>query len=207
MSCGGGGRNHRNDRPDSAEFAISLVIKNYYLSHKDEQGKREEGLEKLFAQMEGSAKTVFDKWADDPANFLEDGDKEIISVFLSFMHCRVPRNIQSINEMHVASIEKLWEEKTKTQNDPEALQKEYAQFVKSKLTNKEISFEEFCETMGRSLDDFEIKFDDKYNLAQSLLLVETIYPYLLSMNWSLCIAPPNKFFITNDAPLNIYITH
>jgi hypothetical protein len=179
----------------------TAVIGDFYISEKDKDGNKDERVEKLLGYIEGSIKPVLDNLVKNPSCW-DTGKKKDIAFFLALMHCRVPRTVEMIKEVHEAGLDKALEYIAETSTE-ETLRRDYKKFF-GENEDPRFTFNQFCDWVRNPKEFFQYTINEKHMLGSSFELIETFHTHLMSMNWSLCGAKGDSFFITCDAPLNIF---
>lgn len=183
----------------------TAVISDYYLSSPDKEGNEDQGMEKFFSVLEGMAKPIFDTWISDPSKWQED-DKLLIATFLSFMHTRAPRTIGAVKEIGTAGIDYCLSKLRDVAKDKEKSKKLYEGFCASEEGKDcKVSFEEFSQLMSDPLKYASIHINEKHAIGDSFLVSDTMFHILMSMHWGIAHIDEEHFFVTNDAPVNIFV--
>jgi hypothetical protein len=177
----------------------TAVIGDFYVSEKDDLGNKDARVEKCLSKIEGLISPVLEEIIRNPTHW-NIRDKEAIALFLSIMHCRIPRTVQIIREFHEALLDKASEHIAKTKTNKE-IEDDYKRFF---AKDNVISFEEFVDWNRNPKKHFSYIINEKHMLDFSFKHIDTFYAHLKSMNWCICSIKGNNFFITCDAPLNVF---
>lgn len=177
----------------------TAAIKNYY-RRLQEQG---------YSETEGRAKNVIDKWIRNPYGF-EKQDINVIAEFIAMSHARVPRSIMIARKLIKFAREKICEECKEKSKDKGLIEKSYAVFYKRTGNTNNVSLDEYSRYMtsymqGRKkCNEVENKILDDIIKSDSIGTEIFLLGYLLRSHWSFLIAEHNDYFLTCDAPVNIF---
>jgi len=159
-------------------------------------------MEQEFALLESVAKPILDRWQEDKAIPLPHEIPEI-AYFLALLHTRVPRAVGVAQEtslaIFLAEIEQLKE------NSEQA--KILWEKVVTDTGDDSLPFEKFREFLENPLANYKLEVNQKVALGISMKMAKVIAQDLLTMNWCLCTAPEPLFFLTCDAPVNVFSLH
>lgn len=188
--------------PARAQTPANTAAEGRLYSIDTPGGGSDDSLERLFARVESVAKPILDRWQCAGAR-PELPEVEEIAQFLGLMHCRVPRTIEQVKELGIACSLSALDDLRK---NPGQLLK----IVESWEGPREPpSVEGLQATLQAFLDAPEehsrLELNRKYALEMSLLSARAVVEQLLSMNWCLCDAPSDAFFLTGDSPVNIFV--
>ncbi len=177
------------------------VIGDYYLSHPDENGKKDKRMEEFLSQWEGKAKPIIEKWGNPPYQI----DKEeipIMALFLSFLHTRVPSSVNNVKDIHIAGVDHLLDGLKESLRTPEGQKREYERYLKNAEDETPLSLEEFVKMAAEYWEAVDIEVDEKYMVGWSLSVSEAICRSMKDMRWSIRSLKEGKFFVTSDTPLS-----
>jgi hypothetical protein len=160
-------------------------------------------MESFFADIEGKAKTILDRLCQTPSA-IENDEKETLAVFLSFSFCRVPRSVQTARELYELGLVRVLEIVKEQGQYKKSCQKLYDEIMKD-MDGKSISLEKFKDLTQNPHKYVKFQVNEKHVLGESLQLAETFFKCLMRMNWSVCTTVGNNFFITSDAPVNVFL--
>ena len=193
---------HKKDAASRKQPPINTtVIGDYYLSEPDKEGKKDKRGEEFLSIIEGLGKAVLDKIISDPFH-CDEKDKEAIAMFLAFTHCRSPRSIEAIKEIGEAQVNYLLDKLKERAKDPIEAKQMYERFAKSSnSSDAPISFEDFT----KMVSNIQVEVNEKHSIGDSLLSAEKVHLRLMQMNWCICIAKKDNFFVTSDAPLIVFL--
>ncbi len=180
---------------------INTAVEGHLYSFESPAGAKDDLLErKVFSPLEDAAKPIFDRW-QQAGTKPELEEIEHISVFLAFMHTRVPRTVEMAREMGMALYREMHRQLAK---NPAKLREIYDRFCETPGHSDLPSFEE----MGKYLLDpekhFHVEVNPKAALLQMIEFTEVMHTQLLQMNWCLCDAPRDSFFVTSDTPVTMF---
>ncbi len=166
----------------------------------DKNGQENDELEKMFSVVESQARPILNRWITKRVAITEQ-EKGPISEFLALMHLRVPRNLAAMKE----AGEKFTVEYFKKQaQDADKFNENYQRFLKDTGSKDDIPAEQIRQFILEPEKNYKLRMDRQYALLTTFAQIEPIYRELLSMNWSICEAPEGIFFITGDAPVNVF---
>jgi hypothetical protein len=127
-------------------------------------------------------------------------DIPVLSEFLALLHVRGPRMLEVTSEFLTAEAYHFAEHAAA---NPDLIR----QFIKEKgaemaASGKPIpNEEEFIASLRNAEDKFDIVVNREYALLKALRACVVITKILHQMNWCLCWAPKDTFFLTSDSPL------
>ena len=183
----------------------TTVIKDYYISEPDNKGGKNTQIEEFLSIIEGMTKPIFDKWLKKPTN-INMNDITIAALFLAFAYTRVPRTVEVVKEIVNVGVEKVIETMKIDAENQEGLRKQYEGFLKSHHGKDiHVSFEEFSELMADPTKYCSFKINEKHAVGRSLELVGGVHKLLMNMHWGIRYIKGDHFFITSDAPLNVFV--
>ncbi|MFH1259731.1 MAG: DUF4238 domain-containing protein [Elusimicrobiota bacterium] len=194
---------------DKNDFSIRMQGVNDTAVETDLYGE-DSSLENIFGEIESSAKPVFDKWIKNPESFAttSQNDFQKATVFMAFQETRATRSIDSVKEIMNTGLDVVLEKIRSTAGNPETMQKEYYRYTnycQGKGKPHNMSFAEFCAMCKDPRKDCTIEPNAKIALGHSLEITKHIAGEMEKLNWTLYIAKDNRFFITNDSPINIFL--
>ena len=130
--------------------------------------------------------------------------QKIIQVawFLAILHMRVPRMVEAVKEIGFAY---LLAEYQRLAEYPEKAAKSWQGFCGTIGEAEGFTWEQFQQFIKNPLKNFRIELNEKYALGMSMRNAINIWPHLLDLNWCLCLAPEREFFVTSDAPVNVFL--
>lgn len=178
----------------------TAVIGGFY-SIKTPAGEMDD-TEQEFSQLEAVAKPILDRWQEDKA-IPSPNEIAEIAYFLALLHTRVPRTAGMAQETGLAL---LLAELEQLKENPEQARDLWERFVKD-TGEDSLSLEKFLEFLENPFANYKIELNQKVALGMSMLTTGEIAQDLLNMNWCLCVAPEASFFLTCDAPVNVFSLH
>ncbi len=187
---------HRSQSPVN-----TTVIGDYYLSEADATGKKDARMERLLSDIEGKAKTILDSTCHKPSALRED-EIPALAIFLAFSYCRVPRSVSAVKEINEAGLERVLEIMSEEAQCKEKMQELYDKVAKGKT---DIPIEQFKELCKNPLKFVKFEINEKHALGDSFSMINPLYTCLMKMNWAVRISKNNNFFITSDAPVNVFL--
>lgn len=182
----------------------TTVISGYYILSEDTGDIKKDFLEDLLQKLEGEVKPIFDKWIASPAKFRKE-DMVKVTPFLAFMHCRVPRMVEAVKEIYKAGLDYCFEEMRAIASNPKKLKKDYKKYRKYIGNSKAMTFDEFADFTTNPTKYGEFEPNEKSATLTGFLATQNVSEELLQMNWRLCVSKGSHFFITSDAPLNVFV--
>ena len=172
---------------------INTAVKMHYYALEDDEGKKKTEIENLLSQIEGKTKPIIEKL--EIGKKISEEDKEILSMFVSFLMTRVPVFEKSENNCDIRFIEKMAD----------------MMFCDEKRTKSVMDQDE--RDTGRKLDispkelfNFHKSVPHGYKIHRNRSLMKMLHTsfviahYFRQMDWGLFHAPDNTSFITTDNP-------
>lgn len=156
---------------------------------------------KVFGPIESITKPIMDRWLKAHSRIRESEIPQMAN-FLAFIHTRVPRNIEVVREVGAAMAISLMKKLAK---NPQEIEKYLSHLEKEKGKDKIQSIEELQNILNNCEENFIVSMSKKPAMAMSLLLTDEVNRQLLDMNWCICRAPHDSFFITCDSPLVCFV--
>ena len=192
---------YKGDKYPKPQTPINTGIEKNLYNIKRENGSVDDSIEQALSIIEGTVSPIIDRLVNSNARLEEKYIPEF-ALFLSFMATRVPRSIEAAREIgKVYSIHLLKELGKK----PDELQELLDKAGEEIEIPKDFTVKEFQKHIGEFEDRYEISFDKKYATGISFLSTFPIFQELMNMNWCLCRAPSNFYFITSDFPLVCFV--
>jgi hypothetical protein len=184
-----------------AQLPKDTTVESHFHTFTRADGTRTDFLETELSKLEGVAKPILDRWRMPKAE-VQPRELAEVAYFLGVMHARVRRTVERTREMMgefaIWSMQQL-------ASDPERhrqLQEEFVQQTGTKLPPPE----EMLEVWKNPEKHFKISGNTKPALQLNFVtMMREVAQQLRTMNWCLCEAPRDTFFITCDAPLNIFL--
>ena len=177
------------------------IEKNLY-TVKQPDGTFDDSIEKsVLSPMEAIVNSKIKRLSEYNGRLKEE-DISDLSLFLSFMATRVPRNIEAAREMGAAYAQYELMELLK---NPDELENVLGQLKRNGEIEENVTVEYMQKTLDRFDERFKISFDKKWATGWSLLSVNKVYEELINMNWCLCRAPSKHYFITSDCPVVCFV--
>jgi len=172
---------------------INTAIEKDYYSFTDKNGEKNTNIEKILADVEGRIVPVINKIKSQEK--INDDDKGIMSLFLSFLNYRVPEFEKLSNEIAQKiskfTIQNLISSKEQATKWIENYKKDTG---KSFDVSSEILFE-YAQN-----PQFKITIDRNTTLRQMLDLSYKNTNWLYNLDWVIIRAPEKTSFITSDNP-------
>jgi len=89
--------------------------------------------------------------------------------------------------------------------DPEPLKQLWEDMRRNRRPPEGFTFEMFRESLMEFEQRFKLSLNPTVRMGLGLLQAKRMFPELLEMTWCLCRAPSDSFFITSDAPVNVFV--
>ena len=181
---------------------INTGIERHLYNLENPDGSVGDTLERqVFAPLDTAAKSVIDRLLRPRAR-LEESDLPKLAEFLSFMGTRVPRSIRAAQELgealacfHVSNLAEK----------PEEIRKLLSELKGQGKLFGELTVEELQKAIEGIDQDFKLSLNEKVSMLTSLVGAREIHEELLRMNWCLCCAHSDAFFICSDSPLVCFV--
>jgi len=181
---------------------INTAVESYFYSVDTPEGEKNNYIEEELSKVESTARPILAHWQNKGVR-PETPEILQIAVFLALMHTRVPRSVQAAKEIGEALMTAMFKERAE---DVEEMRKSWERFCDVHGNPETLTFEEVLE-FARSPEKsahFRLELNKKAALGLSMEQTMAVRDQLLEMNWCLCTAPSQSFFITSDTPLNIF---
>ena len=126
----------------------------------------------------------------------------LLAHFLALMYARVPRTIKAIAELReIDAFERL-----KWVADQPDLLRRFREERRERLGRDVQGEGELIDLLRNAEKHFRVEVDPKAALVDALKVAPSIAEFLYyRMNWCICRAPKNVFFITSDMPVCIFL--
>ena len=178
-------REYRRQKPRK------IAVIGHYYSYQDEDGTKDDSVEKVLSQFEGRAKPVIDKL--DRGERLDEIEHVDSAYFLALLVTRVPRHEREREEIVNLALKHITKQAFKS---VEAVQTYFAGTPHAMSDEQARSF-------------FKFVHEEQYNLKQSrneaisgmLEQARVVAHGLATMNWVVVHAPEDARFILSDAPV------
>lgn len=179
----------------------TCAINDYYVV--ENEGQKDATTEQIFSIMEGITKKTIDKIIATPTKS-DERDYLIMAVFLSVLHCRVPRTIEVIKEMYEVQLEKVLVEMKTTAADPQKLRDYYEKYCVDTGNPTGATLDDIKDLMSNPTKGVTIEPNEKHAMGHSFSIIQDMLNHLMEMDWSICAIKDNHFFVTSDTPLNVF---
>jgi len=166
----------------------------------DKQGQENDQLEKMFSILESQTRPILHRWITT-RTAIKPTEIGPVAEFLAVMYLRVPRNLAAIREFGGKFTMEYFKKKVQ---DAEWFKTSYERFVKSTGQKERMTAEEMRQIMLAPEKHYTLQLDRQYALLATFKQIMPIFEKLVSMSWSICEAPEGIFFITSDAPVNVF---
>jgi Protein of unknown function (DUF4238) len=189
-------------KPSQPRFQtpVNTVVKAHFYSFQKE-GKRHDLVEQMLAAAEAAATPIVAAW-QKPGIRPRAEDIPIMAEFLALMYTRVPRSLEAAREMigtiSIESLRILAERPGELESLLDRYKAETGQAGPS-------SAEELREDIRHFDERFKLEVGDRYPLALSFTIAPVVVQQMITMNWCICDAPSDAFFITGDCPLTSFV--
>jgi len=192
----------KNEKVFRSQTPINTGIQRNFYNLENPDGCIDDTLEReVFSPVESVSKPVIDRLLISHARLTEH-DIEGLAGFLAFMATRVPRSLRAAQEVGEALAVKNARELEKNPNEIKRMLNALQEQGK---IDAEFSVEETQKILQSADKDFKFTMNEKPAMLMSLLMTEDVHRQLLEMNWCLCRAPSNSYFICSDSPLVCFV--
>jgi len=183
--------------PARTQTPVNTAVEAHLYCSGSPETDAHDDLERLFSRLEAVAKPILDHW-QSPGVRPEESEVAEIAQFLGFMHTRVPGTAETVREVGLACSLRLLDD---LKDSPEELRRLAEEVGAPSAEALRVELEAFLKTPEEHL---RMKPDRPLALTVALLCTREVVEQLLNMNWCLCEAPADGFFVTSDTPLNIF---
>lgn len=193
---------YKGEKKPRTQTPVNTGIEKHLYNVKKGDGSFDDSVEKyLLSPMEGKVGPIIKRLIASESR-LENKDIPDLALFLSFMATRIPRSIQAAREVGETIIVYMMKDLL---NKPDEIQKLIDEAKQEGITGNDISAEVFKNHLNDFENRYKISFDKKYATGLSLFSSIAVLKELINMNWCLCRAPSNTYFITSDCPLVCFV--
>ncbi len=185
---------------EAKEYRKQLVkdtaIQGSYYTFRGSDGKKHIEIEECFSVIEGKTKPILDKL--DRREQINEEEKEILAIFISFQKTRVPEFEKLINESSEKMMKKMNQLIFSSEDRVAAMIQHYETGTgeKTKLQPKELI--DFIQK-----DRYIVKVPREHSLQAMLQQGQAFITYFLQMDWVFVWAPRKSAFITSDNPFSL----
>jgi hypothetical protein len=166
----------------------------------DKHGVENDQLERMFSGLESQTRPILNRWVTN-ATAIKRSEIGPVAEFLAVMHLRVPRNLAAIREFGGKFTMEYFKKKAQ---DAAWFNQSYERIVKSTGEPAKIPTEQMRQMMLSPEKHYKLQMDRQYALITTFNQLMPIFEELVSMSWSICEAPEGIFFVTSDAPVNVF---
>jgi hypothetical protein len=193
---------YKGEKVPRLQTPVNTGIEKHLYNVKRSDGSLNDSIEKyLLSPIEGKVGPIIKKLIATKSRLKNEGIFDL-ALFLSFMETRTPRSIQAATEVGEALSIYLLKDLV---NKPDEIQKLLEEARKEDIVGKNLTVEIFQNHLNELEARYKISFDRKYATGVSLMTSIAIFKELINMNWCLCRAPSNMYFITSDSPLVCFV--
>lgn len=154
--------------------------------------------QEVFQKLDGgSIGPIFKRWLQ-PHHRPEQSEIRDVALFLAYMHIRVPRNLDFINQLGVAALKMGLRALA---NNPSDLERQWRVFKESSGDPSIHQLDDMKAILEKPDEYIKVSMNPKYALAFSIKMTELFHETFVDLEWSLCDAPSGSFFITCDSPV------
>ncbi|MCH8029436.1 MAG: DUF4238 domain-containing protein [Candidatus Dadabacteria bacterium] len=170
----------------------TAVEKDFYtVVNKD--GEKNNEIEKILSNVESWAKPVIHKIeAREP---LSQDDRDLLSLFISFIKHRVPDFENFVNEFYEKTIKRVCQIMYSSEDNTRQILSKFEEETGEKLDGDPQDFMEFVKR-----DNYTLKMNRQLTLASMLNQSPDFANYLRQMEWVFTCAPENTSYVTTDNP-------
>ncbi|MFA5360131.1 MAG: DUF4238 domain-containing protein [Patescibacteria group bacterium] len=179
----------------------SVAAKNdlYILKNKD--GKKYEGLEEMFATLEGDCKPIIEKIINTEEINISDDEKVLMSYFIAFLYTRNLSHLEQQKNSHTALMKKVMQMNAQNKENFKKIL-EGSKYKINLDDDKEV--EDLRNSILNFDEHFKIKYSknsDDYFIANGMKVGMELVPYIFDKNWRLLISRGSRVFIISDNPV------
>jgi hypothetical protein len=187
-----------NDQVKIVSPRNAAVITYYYSFKNDKEDIDTNTIEDMMSMVEGEASPIFSKI--DNEKMLNDDDRKILSLFISFLRIRVPNFRQNIEASGSEVVKITMKRIASNEKYFNSLLEMY-----KKETGKSIDIP-LHELRDFALDDsrYKVEMDPIFSLSVGLNMVIELSEIIYKMRWNFLIAKDEYEFITSDNPIVIF---
>lgn len=182
------------------QTAVNTAVEGYFYSLEQPDGSRDHSVEKMLADVESATKPILDGWLTTDSRRLDREEVAQVAQFLALLHTRGPRNIDAIREMTVIFAQEQMKDLASHSAELQAMLDE----MKAE-EGTEWSLDEAIEALRTVEERVRLKIVNKYPLVASLQQTDAIVRELRSMYWSFGIVTGDKFYVTGDTPVCVFL--
>ena len=181
-----------------AQSPRDTAVESDYYSIATKAGKNVV-IEESLSKIETATAPILRRLQEAGQALLET-DIPVLSEFLALLHVRGPRMLEVTSEFLIAEAYHFFEHAAA---NPDLIR----QFIKEKgaemaARGKPIpNEEEFIAGLRNAEDKFDIVVNREHAVLKALTACVVVTNILHQMNWCLCWAPKDTFFLTSDSPL------
>lgn len=187
----------RGGPPRAQTPAITGFEKNLYTVPGDD-GCPSDALEtEVFGWLDGIACPILQRILE-PGERLTREEAGEVAVFLGYMHARVPRNIDVIQQLGDVMAQEVLGSLPK---DPQGARLLWDEYRENSGDHDAPPFEQMERYFKEPGKYFRVSMNPRHALAHSLASAKLFVLRMISMSWSILDAPDDEFFVTSDAPL------
>jgi hypothetical protein len=181
---------YRNQTPKN------IAVERDYYTVTDEKGEKKTDIEKFFSVIEGKASPVIQNV--NARNYISTMERDILSIFVSFLKVRVPDFEKSNDEYNEKIIKWMNKFMFCDEYHTKVMLDNYERDTGEKL---DIEPDELMRFIHE--DEYRIKVNKNFTLGLMLDLgIETAH-YLRQMDWLFIYAPKEASFVTTDNPFSL----
>lgn len=190
----------KGNSPRLQATLTSGLEKNIY-TVKHPKAPAPDMLEEMFTKIESIGYPVIKELATNPKKrTLSAEDIGRLAGYLAAAHFRVPRNIDAAKQLMEAVFFELMKE---TARNPEKLKVAW-ESAQRKITGKALSEDDVKDLLEDPERHVKVKADRLAALLLNLRLNDPVGRILLTMNWAICDAPKDSFFVVGDSSLTVF---
>lgn len=193
---------YKGEKEPRPQTPINTGVEKHLYNVKRSDGSINDSIEKeLFSPIEGDVGPIIKKLIDTKVR-LKDKDFDCLFLFISLMATRIPRSIQAVRELGEAISMYMLKDLT---NQPDEIQKLLDEARREGVLEDDMTVDAIQNHLNEFESRLKITFDKKYATGLSLFASGAVFRELINMNWCLCRAPSNMYFITSDCPLVCFV--
>ncbi len=193
---------YKGEKEPRLQTPINTGVEKHLYNVKRSDGSVDDSIEKeVMSPIEGDVGPIIKRLIDTKAR-IEEEEIHRLALFISLMATRIPRAIQAVREVGEAISTYMLKDLA---NQPDAIEKLLDEAREEGITEDDMTVDDFRDLINDFENQFEMSFDKKYATGLSLFTSGAIFLELIKMNWCLCRAPSNMYFITSDCPVVCFV--
>jgi len=190
----GGGEPRRQTPKDT-------TVERHFYSIKRPDSTWNDQLERSLGRFETIAGPIIRRLLEGGNARLADRDIAELAYFMGVLHVRVPRNIKAVSELMTEQLRWLLGEEAKA---PDEFRKSWNRFRATEPEVDRVDFDAVLDLVQHLDERVTLEANPKVAFGLGMMQVHTIAEHLMNLHWCISVAPEGSFFVTSDAPVNIF---